>query len=72
VPVTSAALDGAPQRIRRGLRLVLTHVQWPLLVGADGEAPVAAFRRLVGRGWLVWRGARLWSPGEAWPVYSRA
>ena len=39
---------GTPAGIR--LRRALTHVQWPLLVGADEDALVAAFRGLIGRG----------------------
>ena len=42
---------GTPAGIR--LRRALTHVQWPLLVGADEDALVAAFRGLIGRGWLM-------------------
>ena len=61
---------GTPAGIR--LRLALTHVQWPLLVGADEEALVAAFRRLVGRGLLVVEGRSLIVPWEAWPAYARA
>lgn len=60
---------GASAGIR--LRLGLTHVQWPLLVGADEDALVGAFERLVGRGLLVVDGRSLIVPWEAWPVYAR-
>jgi hypothetical protein len=54
------------------LRLGLTHVQWPLLVGADADALVAAFERLVARGLLLVEGRSLIVPWEAWAVYARA
>jgi hypothetical protein len=60
---------GTPAGIR--LRRALTHVQWPLLVGADEDALVAAFRGLIGRGWLMVDGRSLIVPWEAWQVYTR-
>jgi hypothetical protein len=47
-------------------------VQWPLLVGADADALVAAFERLVARGLLLVEGRSLIVPWEAWAVYARA
>lgn len=60
---------GTPAGIR--LRRALTHVQWSLLVGADEDALVAAFRALIGRGWLMVDGRSLIVPWEAWQVYAR-
>jgi hypothetical protein len=60
---------GTPAGIR--LRRALTHVQWPLLVGADEDALVAAFRELIRRGWLMVDGRSLIVPWEAWQVYTR-
>jgi len=53
------------------LRLGLTHVQWPLLVGAHEDALVIAFERLIGRGLLMVEGRSLIVPWEAWPAYAR-
>ena len=52
-------------RIRQGL----THVQWPLVVGASEGALVAAFERLVRRGRLRIDRRSLVVPWEAWPVF---
>jgi hypothetical protein len=52
------------------LRLGLTHVQWPLLVGADEDALAGAFGRLVRRGLLTVDGRSLVVPWEAWPAYA--
>jgi len=52
-------------RIRQGL----THVQWPLLVGASEGALAAAFEHLVRRGGLRIDGRSLVVPWEAWPMF---
>ena len=41
------------------------------LVGADEDALVAAFRGLIGRGWLMVNGRSLIVPWEAWQVSAR-
>lgn len=61
---------GSPAGIR--LRLGLTHVQWPLLVGGSEESLTGAFDRLLARGWLLMDGRSLIVPWDAWPVYARA
>ncbi|MDX6644415.1 MAG: hypothetical protein QOK40_142 [Miltoncostaeaceae bacterium] len=52
------------------LRLGLTHVQWPILVGASEEALTATFERLIARGQLIVEGRSLIIPWEAWPAYA--
>jgi hypothetical protein len=49
------------------LHLGLTHVQWPLLVGAPEAALAAAFERLEQDGSLLVEGRSLTIPWEAWP-----
>jgi hypothetical protein len=54
------------------LQLALTHVQWPLLVGASERALAAAFDQLARRGQLIVEGRSLIVPWEAWPGYAAA
>jgi hypothetical protein len=49
------------------LHLGLTHVQWPLLVGAPEAALAAAFEHLARDGSLLVEGRSLTIPWEAWP-----
>jgi hypothetical protein len=49
------------------LHLGLTHVQWPLLVGAPEPALAAAFGRLARDGSLLIEDRSLTIPWEAWP-----
>jgi hypothetical protein len=66
-----AALAGVGTAAGIRLRLALTHVQWPLLVGADEERLAAAFRALIATGRLAIAGRSLIIPWEAWPGYAR-
>jgi hypothetical protein len=52
------------------LQLALTHVQWPLLVGASEHA--AAFDLPARRGQLIVQGRSPIVPWEAWPAYAAA
>lgn len=67
-----AALAGvgtaAGIRLRRGL----SHVQWPLLAGAEPEPVAHVFLALASRGLLLADGSSLIIPWEAWPLYARA
>ena len=61
---------GTPAGIR--LRRGLTHVQWPLLAGAEPERVAEVFLALAGRGLLAADGSSLIIPWEAGPFYARA
>jgi len=52
------------------LHLGLTHVQWPLLVGAPEAALAAAFDCLAHDGSLLVEGRSLTIPWEAWPEFA--
>jgi hypothetical protein len=61
---------GTPTGIR--LSKGLSHVQWPLLAGAEPERVAAVFLALAERGLLMGDGSSLIIPWEAGPLYARA
>jgi hypothetical protein len=61
---------GTPAGIR--LSKGLSHVQWPLLAGAEPERVAAVFLELAERGLLMADGSSLIIPWEAGPLYARA
>ena len=67
-----AALAGVGTPVGVRLRRGLTHVQWPLLAGAEPERVAEVFLALAGRGLLAADGSSLIIPWEAGPFYARA
>jgi hypothetical protein len=66
-----AAVAGVGTAAGIHVRLALTHVQWPLLAGADEERLTTIFHGLIARGRLAIDGRSLIIPWEAWPGYAR-